>query len=149
MKKRKLNIDVSSWGLPKLTAKIEKLQKKYEKKVEGLLDGVFHDFDYEYGSLAIAVKEAASEVLNISLEDEGQIDLFQKPGKLLFSLNFYDQYPEWEVDIEGHILETINGCVCEDTSYIDVRYETKFKKLSKKLKTWAEMIDENIDPEGK
>lgn len=150
MTKKKLNIDISDWGLPQLAEKIDKLQTKYENKIEKisktLLDDVFKDFDYRDGKLAIIVKEAASEALNISLEDAAQIDLFSKPGKAIFCLDFCDQFPKWEVDITEYLHNEIDGCVCGDTNYISDKEEEQFIRLSKNLKAWAKLIDDNIQP---
>lgn len=149
--KKKLDIDVSDWGLPKLAAKIDKLRDKYEKKIEKvsetLLDDVFKDFDFQYGKLAIMVREAASEALNLNLEDAAQIDLFKKPGHAVFCLPFCDQYPEWEVDITQYLINEIDGCCCGDTNYIAAKYEKQFKTLSTNLKAWAKLIDDNLKPE--
>lgn len=151
--KKKLNIDVSDWGLPNLAEKIDKIQRKYEKKIEKFFQtishDIFNDFDIEYGKLAIIVKEAASEALNINLEDEAQIDLFEKPGRAVFCLPFCDQYPKWEVDITQYLVEEIDAESDGDTNYIDTRYEKRFKVLSNNLKAWAKLIDDNLDPESK
>lgn len=149
--KKKLEIDVSDWGLPKLAAKIDKLKNKYEKKIEKvsetLLDDVFKDFDFQYGKLAIMVREAASEALNLNLEDAAQVDLFTKPGHAIFCLSFGDQFPKWEVDITQYLIDEIDGCVCGDTNYISEKEEKQFKTLSNNLKTWAKLIDDNLNPE--
>lgn len=151
--KKKLNIDVSDWGLPKLAKKIDKLQNKYENKIEKisktLLDDVFSDFDHEYGKLAIIVREAASEALNLSLEDSAQIDLLTKPGKAIFCLPFCDQFPEWEIDIKEHIVETVSECLDRDHKYIGVSWDKEFRELSTNLKAWAAIIDDCLDPEIK
>jgi len=150
--KKKLSIDVSDWGLPKLADKIDKIQRKYEKKIEKfsqtISDDIFNDFDFESGKLAIIVREAASEALNINLEDEAQIDLFEKPGRAIFCLPFCDQYPKWEVDITEYLINEIDGCVCGDTNYIGARDEKQFKTLSTNLKAWAKLIDDNLEPES-
>jgi hypothetical protein len=153
MTKKKLDIDISDWGLPNLAKKIDKLKNKYEKKIEKvsdtLLDDVFNDFDFEYGKLAIIVREAASEALNISLEDGAQIDLFTKPGHAIFCLPFCDQYPEWEVDVTEYLINEIDGCVCGDTNYIGEKYQEQFKTLSNNLKVWAKLIDDNLQSSQK
>ena len=150
--KKKLNIDVSDWGLPKLAEKIDKIQRKYEKKIEKfsqtISHDIFNDFDIEYGKLAIIVKEAASEALNLNLEDAAQIDLFTNPGHAIFCLEFGDQYPEWEVDITQYLINEIDGCVCGDTNYINARDAEQFKTLSNNLKIWAKIIDGNLEPES-
>lgn len=150
--KKKLDIDVSDWGLPKLAAKIDKLKDKYEKKIEKvsetLLDDVFKDFDFQYGKLATMVREAASEALNLNLEDAAQIDLFKKPGHAIFCLEFGEQYPEWEVDITQYLINEIDGCVFGDKNYINEIEEPAFKTLSNNLKAWAKLIDDNLDPES-